>query len=121
MLKYNLNRLIRAKGIMKPFSFFRKQGLSGNFSTRLANDRVARLELSEIEKLCEIFQCTPNDLMEWVPSSKSQNTATHPLASLRRSNNPGQIYQMIGDLPIEKISQLEEMIRKTLASEKENA
>ena len=64
MLTYNFTRLFKARGIDKPFSYLVKAGYSPNFATGVVNNQVLRLNLTDIEKLCVLFQCTPNDLFQ---------------------------------------------------------
>ena len=70
MLTFNFSRIFKARGIDKPFSYLVKVGYSDNFATRIVNNRIKRLDLADLEKLCELLQCTPNDLLEWIPESK---------------------------------------------------
>ena len=86
MIQYNFDRIFKARGIERPFSFLRKSGFSDNFATRVKNNRVARLELKYIEKLCLVLKCTPNDLMEWDPDDNNKIDPSHPLNQIKKSN-----------------------------------
>jgi DNA-binding Xre family transcriptional regulator len=114
MLRFNFTRILKARGIDRPFSYLVKIGYSGNFATRLAHNRMKRLDLTHVEKLCELFQCTPNDLLEWVPESKDQNSDKHPLISLKRIDKVVELTHMLSSIPLDKISEIENMIRKEI-------
>jgi len=38
--------------------------------SKLYHEKVSRLELSHLEKLCEFFQCQPGDLLEYLPDRR---------------------------------------------------
>jgi DNA-binding Xre family transcriptional regulator len=114
MLRFNFTRILKARGIDRPFSYLVKIGYSGNFATRIAHNRIRRLDLDHVEKLCELFQCTPNDLLEWFPGSKDQNIDKHPLSSLRRIDKVVELTHMLSAIPLDKISEIENMIRKEI-------
>ncbi len=46
----------------------RLAGLHRNTVTLLYNESAARVDLITMEKLCELFECTVNDLFEYIPS-----------------------------------------------------
>ncbi|MCR5798349.1 MAG: helix-turn-helix transcriptional regulator [Eubacterium sp.] len=39
-------------------------GLSRNTISNLYNDKASRIDYETIEKLCNLFECTPNELFE---------------------------------------------------------
>jgi len=114
MLTFNFNRIFKARGIDKPFSYLIKAGYSDNFATRIVNNRIKRLDLAYTEKLCELLQCTPNDLLEWIPESKDKNNDKHPLISIKRSDKVVQLTQMLNSIPINKLEEIESVIKKEI-------
>ena len=50
------------------YTYLRENGLSTNAATALKNDGSVRLET--IDKLCEIFNCRIEDVMQYVPDQK---------------------------------------------------
>lgn len=114
MLLFNFSRIFKARGIDKPFSYLVKLGYSDNFATRIANNRIKRLDLNDIEKLCEILQCTPNDLLEWIPESKDKNNDKHPLIPIMRSDKVVKLTQILSTVPLNKLSDIESIIMKEI-------
>ncbi len=104
MLKYNLKRLFEARGIGKPYSFLRKNGFSLNEATRIANEKVLALNPVQMEKLCIALYCSPNDLLEWIPSNQLYDTPSHPLYPLK---NPVKIdlTNLHADIPLNKLEE----------------
>lgn len=114
MLTFNFSRIFKARGIDKPFSYLVKAGYSDNFATRIANSRIQRLDLAHLEKLCELLQCTPNDLLEWIPESKDKTNDKHPLISLKRNDKVIQLTQILNSVPLDKLSEIENVIRREI-------
>jgi DNA-binding Xre family transcriptional regulator len=114
MLTFNFTRIFKARGIDKPFRFLVKQGYSDNFATRIVNNRAQRLNLTDVEKLCELFQCTPNDLMEWIPGNKDADNEKHPLISIKRNDKAVQLTKILNSVPLHKLSEIESVIRKEI-------
>jgi DNA-binding Xre family transcriptional regulator len=114
MLIFNFNRIFKARGIDKPFTYLIKAGYSDNFATRIVNNRIRRLDLDYTEKLCELLQCTPNDFFEWIPESKDKNNDKHPLIPIKRSDKVVQLTQMLNSIPIDKLEEIESVIKKEI-------
>jgi DNA-binding Xre family transcriptional regulator len=110
MLKLNLQRNFAARAISRPYSFLVGQGFSKNFSTRLSAGDIQRIDLAVIEKLCIMFQCTPNDLLEWVPSQNEQGIETNPLAALIRTGANVDVFAALNALPYDKLVEVEKLI-----------
>jgi DNA-binding Xre family transcriptional regulator len=114
MLTFNFSRIFTARGIEKPFTFLVKAGYSDNFATRIVHSRHDKLNLKEVERLCELFQCTPNDLLEWIPKSKDADNGNHPLISLKRSGSAVQLAKILSSIPLDKLGDIEVLIKKEL-------
>jgi DNA-binding Xre family transcriptional regulator len=114
MLTFNFTRIFRWRGIEKPYSFLVDKGYSKNISTRIVNNRIERLNLKDIEKLCELFCCTPNDLLEWVPGKKDVDIENHPLKSLQRSNKALYLSQLLNTVPMDKLDEVEKIIKQEI-------
>jgi DNA-binding Xre family transcriptional regulator len=114
MLAFNFSRVFKARGIDRPFSYLVKVGYSDNFATRIVNNRIKRLDLVDIESLCELLQCTPNDLLEWIPDDKDKTNDKHPLISIKRSDKVIQLTQILNSVPLNKLSEIESVIKKEI-------
>jgi len=114
MLTFNFTRIFKSRGIDKPFSYLVKHGYSDNFATRIVNNKIERLNLKDIEKLCELFQCTPNDFLEWKPESKDFDNENHPLISIKRSDKVVQLTKILNSIPLDRLGEIESMIMKEI-------
>lgn len=112
MLRYNFDRIFYIRGIERPYTFLLKAGFSDNFATRIKNNRVARLNLGDLERLCLLLHCTPDDLMEWVPDTNSDVGKEHSLAKLSRSGRLPNLVRTLYEVPPDQVEEIEKMIRE---------
>ena len=117
MLTYNFRRLFTARGIVKPFTYLVSVGYSENFATRVVNSRIDKMNLKDVEKLCELLICTPNDLLEWTPTGQNAIIDPHPLVSLRRTGSISQLNQLLNAVPLNKLGAIEALIKQELKKE----
>jgi len=112
MLTFNFNRVFKARGVERSFSYLCEQGYSPNFASRIKNNRGKQLKLDDLEKLCLLLRCTPNDLLEWKPAASLENPESHPLGALLRDKQLEQLNQLLHNLPLDKLEQVDAFIRR---------
>ena len=110
MLKYNFDRVFKARGIDRPFTFLRQAGFSDQFATKIKNSRVSRMNLSHIERLCILLRCTPDDLYEWTPDRTHRIDKDHPMHKIKRSEKIVDITRTLNNVPLDQLDEIEEMI-----------
>ena len=114
MIIYNFKRVLKARGIEKPFTYLVKAGFSNSFASKAIHNKVKRLNLSSIEKLCLLLKCTPNDFYEWHPSKNQTVPANHPLHKIKRTDKDVALSEMISNIPIDKLAEIEKLIAANL-------
>lgn len=112
MLFFNLPRILKIKGITHPFSYFMSLEYSRGTASKMAQNQVATFTVSKLEQYCIQFNCTPNDLFDFRPSSLNPLPENHPLYALKREDNTEEINALLHDLPMEKIRELAELVKK---------
>ena len=112
MLKFNFQRIFRAKAIDKPFTHLLGQGFNRSAASRLNAGSMKSVKLKELEKYCEKFECTPNDLLEWTPNKYVENPDKHPLRGLRRIENPVNIKALLNAMPLAHLEEIEKFIQE---------
>jgi DNA-binding Xre family transcriptional regulator len=111
MIHYNFERILKARGVDKPFSYLKKAGFSDNFATKIKNNKVVVLRLKELEKLCTLLRCTPNDFYEWTPDSNTDIDKEHPLHAIRKSDKVVDLTKTLNSIPLGKLDEIEQMIK----------
>ena len=118
MLKINILRVCKIRNIERPFSFFKNHGFSTSTATRIASGNLNGFSLESFEKLCLALNCTPNDLLEWVPSKNMNLSSTHSLNALKRNDALLATFtQLVNGASFDKIEKLQEIIQKELSVE----
>ena len=119
MLVYNFERVFKARGVNRPFSFLKKAGFSDNFAAKVTNKRVMRLNQREIERLCVLLHCTPNDFYEWEPDDAHQVSEDHPLYSIKKTDKVIELTKTLNAIPLDQLNEIERLIQEQIKAEKE--
>ena len=112
MLKFNFQRIFNAKGIDKPFSYLVEQGFQRSAASRINAGNLKSMKLKDLERYCEKFDCTPNDLLEWITNKYVEDADRHPLSSLRRPESTMNIKAMLHSMPISHLEEIERFIQE---------
>jgi DNA-binding Xre family transcriptional regulator len=116
MIEYNFERIFKARGINKPFTYLVKAGFSDNFATKIKNHRVKRIGLKELEKLCIILRCTPNDFYQWTPDANDKTDKKHPLNQIRKSDKVIDLTKTLNSVPLGDLEEIEALIKDKINS-----
>ena len=63
MLKLNALELLKKRGKTK-YWLYKQMGMSYQNFTRMINNQTKSIKYDNLEALCNILECTPNDLFE---------------------------------------------------------
>ena len=114
MLTLNFSRIFKLRKIDRPFRFLVMLGLSENYASRIANSRVRNINVDQMERLCLIFNCTPNDLFDWTPDKKLSDPDSYSLADLWRKEKGEGMKELYQKLPLNKLIEIEALISEQL-------
>jgi DNA-binding Xre family transcriptional regulator len=84
MLKFNLEHITKARGILNPRLFLRENGFSINVVNLLLSGNAKQISPANLEKLCILFNCTINDLYEWQPDKDQKLPKDHSIHQLKK-------------------------------------
>ena len=116
MLYFNLEAVMKARLIERPYSFLVKAGISPHSTATLLNAQIRSLHLDPIEIVCELLHCEPNDLIVFKPNSAQRLQKNHPLNKLILKEEDVDWQEAIKTVPINK---LKEMAKFLNSSDKE--
>jgi len=94
MMLLCIDKLLKSKGILKPYTWLRTQGITHNVAYKMLRKPYIRLSTKHINTICEAAWCTPSDLFEWLPDTPTADIPTHPLQALK----PKVISNLLPDL-----------------------
>lgn len=116
MLQYNFDRMFKARGVERPYTYMIHSGFGSNLATRMRRNQVRSVRLETLERICLLLRCTPNDVMEWTPDD--QDDKDHPLNRLRRTESKVvDITRSLNALPMDKLEEISKFIDKQVNSE----
>ena len=111
MFYYNIHKVFKLRGITSPFKFLMDNGFSRGRAYHIVTYRFSALRLDTLERLCEILSCTPNDILEWIPSKDSIIPDSHPLHQLKAKEQL-DVQSLIKDVPVTKLPELIKAIQE---------
>lgn len=106
MLTLNLKSIFTARGIDNAFTFLMKNGFPRGAATKLLNNEKPYIRFDQIEKLCEILVCEPNDLFIFQANKNQLLAENHPLNKLKPIDNISEIKQTWANRPYKEIVEL---------------
>jgi len=111
MLYFNIPKLFKLRNISKPRIFLSQNGFTYSQAKNLATYRRSNISVNVVEKLCLALNCTPNDLLEWIPSKDSQVPENHPLHALKPSETL-DLDELLKDIAPSQIPQIKKAIQQ---------
>lgn len=112
MLILNVKALLQQQGHVYPQRHLVSHGFTQHTASRLLNNVTKTISYADLEKLCMLCRCTPDDLFVWEPGAGMENTEKNPLHKLRPKPNPHNPVESIKRLPLKKLQALQEFIEK---------
>lgn len=117
MLVFNPRRIFALRGVEKPSAFLARQGIAPSTAIKFMKAQSSMFKISYVEMICVTMNCTPNDLFDWKPDAKTNLPENHPLRALERTEKIKNIRELLHDLPVEKLSQIENLVNELKNSE----
>jgi len=69
MIKFRLHKVAADRDILKIGEMAGRAGLSPQTVSGIWNNNALRIDLSTLNALCQALNCTPGDLLEYVPEA----------------------------------------------------
>ncbi len=110
MLYLNIKRVLRLRGIEKPNQFIINLGFAPATARNILRNSVWRMDFAHLERFCLALNCTPNDLLEWMPENQP-NAETQALFKLKREGTE-DLSKLLNTLPIEQFDKITEILRE---------
>jgi DNA-binding Xre family transcriptional regulator len=117
MLVFNPKRIFALRKIDNPHQTLVKNGFAKSSATNLLNYASRRVTIEHLEKLCVLLNCTPSDLFEWRTRTNETLDEHHALNSLKRADRSENLTEMINKIPVEKLSQVDDLLRELQSPE----
>lgn len=110
MLIFNITRILKLRGIDEPYRWLVKQGFAPPTATTWTKYRIGYVKPEQIEKLCFLLNCTPNDLFQWQQDDKAVVSEGHALRTLKRDKDAPSATELLRDIHADKLEKLGEML-----------
>ncbi len=84
MIKFYIKDVLRVKGYKPNTHILQRMGLRYTAANRLIKGEARSLTLDHLEMLCTFLNCTPNDILNFVPKTDSPLPEEHPLHQITK-------------------------------------
>ena len=113
MLKFNLKRMLRLRGVERPVRFMIRAGFEYPTAHKLLEGTPVSLRIDHIKKLCVALNCTPNELFEWHSDATTVLPENHSLKALiRDTSDTKSLQEMFKDIPADKLALIETILNE---------
>ncbi len=112
MLHFDLAGMLRRREIENPYRFLVQNGFNYHTAGLLLRNERSSLSYSNLEKLCLLLNCTPNDLFVWQKPKDVQVSEHHPLHQLQPKPQDVSVMQKLRELPLDKLKQIKQFIKE---------
>lgn len=106
MLRFNLKRVLELRGVERPYSWLVRNGFVPATASNWARNQIGYVKPEQIERLCLLLNCTPNDLFEWRDDGRNVLAETHALRSLARGSATRSVSELARDIPADKLEKM---------------
>lgn len=105
MLKLKIKPVMQLRGIENPYRLLVSMGFAAATATNMLGETATRIRFDHLEKICNALNCTPNDLIEWIPPAGMANPENRALIKLKRAHEEN-MRKLLYDIPIEKFDEI---------------
>ncbi len=110
MLRFNIEYILNARGFKQGYTYLKQNGFSQSTATKYCRSEMTVLRLADVEKICELFHCTPNELLDWQPNKDTKDIENHPLFPLKRKEVMVKVSEAMSTLKIEELEKVNKFI-----------
>ncbi len=108
MIRLRIKDLCREKAIAHDYTALTKAGISKEKAMQYLDGKTNRLMLDDVETLCNLLRCTPNDLLQWSPGKKTEDYPENPLQVIRKKP-PIVLEEILKEMTVGEVREFVEM------------
>ncbi len=112
MITLNIAQILNDREINNHYNYLCKNGFIAHTASRMINHKTKSITFDQLENLCTILHCTPNDLLVWKPNEGQKPHPNQPLHQLVPPEHKASISQAFKNLPIEKLREIRKIIEQ---------
>ena len=114
MITLNISAILNEREIKNHYTYLCKNGFIAHTASRMLNHKTKSISFDQLEKLCTLLHCTPNDILCWQPNEGTQPNNNQPLHQLTAPKHKTIIEQSFKSLPLEKLREIRKIIEQEI-------
>lgn len=96
---------MRLRGIENHYKLLVDLGFAPATVRNLLGCSVRRIDFEHLERICLALNCTPNDILEWLPAETHINAEAQDLIKLKRDKE-ADLSKLLSKIPMEKFEEI---------------
>jgi DNA-binding Xre family transcriptional regulator len=118
MLTLYINEFMLKKGYKSGPWALRKIGMTSTSAYSLTRKGVKTIKLHQLELICQIFDCTPNDLLNYKPGQPKLLEPGHSLLKLQKDTSEYTPMELVKQMRPEELEQARVLLEGILKERK---
>lgn len=118
MIKFYIREVLRVKGYKPNTHILQQMGLRYTAANRLIKGETRSLTLDHLEMLCHFLNCTPNDILNFIPDQENTPSPEHPLNTLTKPVQQDNPVDYIKGMTPEQAREATALVKKYWESRK---
>lgn len=117
MITINLSAILNDREIKKHVAYLHQNGFTWHTASRMMSKSTKGITFKNLERLCTILHCTPNDVLMWSAENGAKPDANQPLHQLVPPEHNAFITNSFKNLPIEKLRKIRKIIEQEVTKD----
>jgi DNA-binding Xre family transcriptional regulator len=118
MLSLYINEFMLKKGYKSGPWALRKVGMNSTSAYALTRKDLRTIKLDHLEFICQIFDCTPNDLLDYKPGQPDLLQSGHSLLKLQKDSSEYTPMELVKQMRPEELEQAKILLEGILKDRK---
>lgn len=114
MLSLNIAGVLNAREIQNHNQYLCQHGFSPFMVSRWLNHKTKSISNQNLERLCLLLHCTPNDLYVYSSTPNSFKTTNQPLYNLKPLTVKTPVAQLLNQLSVEQFKEVRDAFDEIL-------
>ena len=110
MIKVKIQKIAQKFNIKNAYQLQNFTGFAPSKAAYVWRGEWQRADLETLNTLCNVFKCTPNDLLEWQPDASQNVSETHSMNSLKKTPER-DLPKLLSEIPADKLEQILDVLQ----------
>lgn len=112
MITINVSAVLNEREVKNHASYLHQNGFTWHTASRMLSKNTKGITFKNLERLCTVLHCTPNDVLVWNADNGAKPDSSQPLHQLVSPELKAYVTHGFKNLPIEKLREIRKIIEQ---------